>query len=417
MSIVSGGLATSGIGSRHWTLGGTPVHHLVDPSTGLPTATPWRTVTVAAASSVDANTASTAAHVLGDTAPSWLADRALPARLVAHDGSVDDGRRLARRSRPAGRAPMTPVALVAASPTAAAIGGKAFWFLTRASGLVAIVLLSATIVLGVVASVGWTTARWPRFLSQDVHRNLSLLCLAFVGVHVVTTVADGYVPIGFLDTVLPFRSPYRPLYLGLGALCLDLLLAVLVTSALRHRIGYGSWRFVHWLAYLCWPIALIHGLGSGTDTPLPIVLAVEAACTVAVLAAFAWRLGTGRTLPVGPRLAAAVGAVVVTMAIAGFALLGPLRPGWSHRSGTSSALLAQLASKNGAPAGVAAPATGPSTTTPTTAAPLVRRHRPGSRACPSPVRSPGPRARPSPTPGASSGSPWACTSRTRRPPR
>ena len=88
VSIVSGGLATSGVGNRHWTLGGTPVHHLVDPSTGLPVATPWRTVSVAAASSVDANTASTAAHVLGDSAPAWLAARALPARLVAHDGSV-----------------------------------------------------------------------------------------------------------------------------------------------------------------------------------------------------------------------------------------------------------------------------------------------------------------------------------------
>ena len=88
VSIVSGGLATSGVGNRHWTLGGTPVHHLVDPSTGLPVATPWRTVTVAAGSSVDANTASTAAHVLGDAAPTWLAARDLPARLVAHDGSV-----------------------------------------------------------------------------------------------------------------------------------------------------------------------------------------------------------------------------------------------------------------------------------------------------------------------------------------
>jgi sulfoxide reductase heme-binding subunit YedZ len=245
-----------------------------------------------------------------------------------------------------------------------AVGGKAFWFLTRASGLVSIVLLSATIVLGVVASVGWTTERWPRFLSQDIHRNLSLLCIGFVGVHVVTTVLDGYVPIGFVDAVLPFRSPYRPIYVGLGALCFDLLLAVLLTSALRHRIGYGSWRFVHWLAYLCWPIALVHGLGSGTDTPLPLVLAVEVACTVAVLAAFAWRLATGRTLPIARRTAAAVGAVVFCTAVAGFAALGPLRPGWSHRSGTSSALLTQLAARNG---GAAAAATPPGTSTATTA--------------------------------------------------
>ena len=142
--------------------------------------------------------------------------------------------------------------------TTAAVGGKAFWYLTRASGLVALVLLSATILIGVVASVGWTTERWPRFLSQDVHRNLSLLCLAFLGVHVATTVLDGYVPIGLVDVVLPFHSPYRPIYVGLGALGLDLLVAVLVTSGLRHRIGYSSWRFVHWLAYLCWPIALLH---------------------------------------------------------------------------------------------------------------------------------------------------------------
>ncbi len=260
---------------------------------------------------------------------------------------------------------------VATAQALTAVGGKAFWFLTRASGLVSIALLSATIVLGVVASVGWTTQRWPRFVSQDVHRNLSLLCIAFVAVHVVTTVVDGYVPIGFVDVVLPFRSPYRPIYLGLGALCFDLLLAVLITSGLRHRIGYGSWRFVHWLAYLCWPIALIHGLGSGTDTPLPIVLLVEAVCTAAVLAAFAWRLTTGRSLPIGGRTAAGIGAVVAVVAIAGFAALGPLRPGWSHRSGTSSALLSQLATKNGTASTAAAPPTTvPATSgSPTTTAP------------------------------------------------
>ena len=231
--------------------------------------------------------------------------------------------------------------------TTATVGGKAFWYLTRASGLVSLVLLTATILLGVVASVGWTTERWPRFLSQDVHRNVSLLCLVFLGIHVSTTVLDGYVPIGVADVFVPFLSPYRPLYVGLGALGLDLLLAVLITSGLRHRIGYASWRFVHWLAYLCWPIALLHGLGSGTDTQLPVVLFVEAVCTAAVLAALAWRLTTGRTLPIGGRAAAGIGALVLTLAIAGFAALGPLRPGWSHRSGTSSALLAQLAAKNG----------------------------------------------------------------------
>ena len=190
---------------------------------------------------------------------------------------------------------MTAVAL-----PVAATGGKALWYLTRSTGLVALVLLTATVVLGVVASVGWTTERWPRFLSQGVHRNLSLFCVGFVALHVVTTVSDGYVPIGFADAFLPFLTPYRPLWVGLGALAFDLLLVVLVTSALRHRIGYDSWRFVHWLAYLCWPIAMFHSLGSGSDSSLPSPSASTPSCTAAVLAAVAWRVGTGRTFRAGP---------------------------------------------------------------------------------------------------------------------
>jgi DMSO/TMAO reductase YedYZ heme-binding membrane subunit len=234
----------------------------------------------------------------------------------------------------------------AAALVGAASNGKALWYLTRSTGLVALVLLTATVVLGVVASVGWTTERWPRFLSQNVHRNLSLFCVGFVAIHVITTVSDGYVPIGFADAFIPFRTPYRPVYVGLGALTFDLLLAVLVTSALRHRIGFASWRFVHWLAYLCFPIALFHSLGSGTDAPLPLVLMLDAVCAGTVGVAVCWRLVTGRTFSAGRRTAAAVGTVVVGLAVLVFAALGPLRPGWSHRAGTSTALLAQLAQRN-----------------------------------------------------------------------
>ncbi len=221
-------------------------------------------------------------------------------------------------------------------------GSTALWYLTRASGLVSLILLSATVVLGTVASVGWTTARWPRFLSQSVHRNLSLFCLGLIGIHVISTVSDGYVPIGFADTVIPFLAPYRPIWVGLGALAFDLLLAVAITSALRRRIGVAAWRGVHWLAYACWPIAAIHGLGSGSDARLPGATLVFVACTASVAAAVAWRLATGRARSVGWRLGGAAGAAAVLLVISVFALLGPLRPGWSHRAGTSSALLAQL---------------------------------------------------------------------------
>jgi thiamine biosynthesis lipoprotein len=88
VSVRSGGLATSGTAVRRWRAGRTELHHIVDPRTGRPAATPWRTVTVAAATCVDANAASTAALVLGASAPPWLADRHLPARLVSETGSV-----------------------------------------------------------------------------------------------------------------------------------------------------------------------------------------------------------------------------------------------------------------------------------------------------------------------------------------
>jgi predicted ferric reductase len=231
----------------------------------------------------------------------------------------------------------------------AASNGKALWYLTRATGIVALVLLTGTVVIGVVASVGWTTERWPRFLSQTVHRNLSLFCLGFVAVHVVSTVSDGYVPIGLTDAFVPFLSPYRPLWVGLGALAFDLLLAVMITSALRHRIGFSAWRFVHWLAYLCWPIAMFHSLGSGSDTSLTLVLVIDALCTAAVLFAVIWRALSGRTFALGRRVAAVVGAGIISLAMVVFAAFGPLRPGWSHRAGSSTAVRAQVADKSAAP--------------------------------------------------------------------
>ncbi|MGA2835236.1 MAG: ferric reductase-like transmembrane domain-containing protein [Acidimicrobiales bacterium] len=250
--------------------------------------------------------------------------------------------------------------------------GTALWYLTRASGVVALVLLTTTVMVGIVASVGWTTERWPRFLSQNVHRDLSLLCLGFVAVHIASTVGDGYVPIGLADAFVPFHSPYRPLWVGLGAVAFDLLLAVLVTSALRRRIGYRSWRFVHRLAYLCWPVAVLHGLGTGSDATLDPVLAVDACCTLGVLAVVAWRLVTVTTIGTFQRLVGAVVAVIVTVSIGVVAALGPLRPGWSHRSGTSSALLAQIATRSHGPTGtpvIAAPTTATTAPAPNGAAP------------------------------------------------
>ena len=177
----------------------------------------------------------------------------------------------------------------------------ALWYLARGSGLVSLILLTATVVLGVTTSARWATASWPRFVVMGLHRNLSLLTLAFLGVHIASIVVDGYVPIRWLDAVLPFASGYRPLWLGLGAVAFDLLLAVLVTSLLRGRIGQPVWRAVHWLAYACWPVALVHGLGIGSDHRQPWMLLVTSLAIASVAAAGWWRLAIATRTNIAPK--------------------------------------------------------------------------------------------------------------------
>lgn len=213
----------------------------------------------------------------------------------------------------------------------------ALWYLTRSSGLVALMLLTATTLIGVLTAMRWRNRRWPRFAVAGLHRNLTLLALAFIGTHVVTTVADTYTPIGVRDVLVPFLSSYRPVWVGLGALALDLLLAITITSLLRKHIGYRTWRALHWAAYATWPLALAHGLGSGSDARFGWMAALSFASLGLVAGAVGIRLlHDGR-----PRLQLAAGTAVVAVAL----LLvvwyrgGPAQHGWAARAGTPSSLL------------------------------------------------------------------------------
>jgi methionine sulfoxide reductase heme-binding subunit len=146
-----------------------------------------------------------------------------------------------------------------------AAGPSPFWYLTRGAGAVAMLMLTASVALGILDLSRWRSDRWPRFLTDALHRNVSMLALVLVAVHVITTVADGFAPIGLQDAIIPFLSPYRPLWLGMGAIAFDLLLAVMVTSLLRRHLGYRAWRVVHYAAYACWPLAMLHGFGTGSE--------------------------------------------------------------------------------------------------------------------------------------------------------
>ncbi len=213
-----------------------------------------------------------------------------------------------------------------------ASSGKAFWYATRGTGVVTLLLLTASVVLGIVTSIRLETRDWPRYVIELVHKNVSLLVMVFLALHIATTVQDGYVPIHYLDAIIPFQSSYRTFWLGLGAVAFDLLIALVVTSLLRVRLGYRSWRFVHWFAYVCWPLALVHSLGTGTDARYGWSVFLDFAMLAAVAAAVAWRVFVDRSRVHGYAWSAVAAAPVVVVVIVVWALAGPLRPGWAHTS-------------------------------------------------------------------------------------
>jgi sulfoxide reductase heme-binding subunit YedZ len=223
---------------------------------------------------------------------------------------------------------------------ASALGPSAYWYLARSTGAVALVLLTVSVVLGVLGSLRFSAApRWPRFAIDSLHRDSSLLVIVFVALHVITSVLDGFAPISLLDGVIPFRSPYRPLWLGLGAVSFDLLIALVLTSLLRRRLGYRSWRAVHWLAYVSWPVAVLHGLGTGSDTKSWWMLLLTIACVGAVVIAVLTRIGRASSADAGVRTGTAALSIATLLGIAIFALAGPLQKGWARRAGTPASLL------------------------------------------------------------------------------
>jgi predicted ferric reductase len=178
---------------------------------------------------------------------------------------------------------------------AATKGPSIYWYLTRATGAVALVLLTMSLVLGVMDARRFNTTRWPRFVIDGLHRNASLLALVFLVVHISTTVLDSFVSIPLSAAIIPFINGYRTFWLGLGTVAFDLMLAVLITSMLRQRIGFGAWRAVHWLSYACWPIALAHTFGTGSDASKTWLLALSIGCIAAVLVAALLRVLPARS--------------------------------------------------------------------------------------------------------------------------
>ncbi len=187
---------------------------------------------------------------------------------------------------------------------------------SAATGVIALVVLTAVAVLGILVNRRVRLPGLPRFASLSLHRFASLLAVAFVAVHILTAVLGRYARIPLAAAIIPFASGYDSLWLGLGAVAFDLMVALIATSLLRRHIGHRTWRAVHWLAYGCWPAAMAHSIATGTGMRAGRLLDLAIACILAVLVAGAWRVAAtmrgapppatgGLSLPVRTRRPAA----------------------------------------------------------------------------------------------------------------
>ena len=170
--------------------------------------------------------------------------------------------------------------------------GPLLWFANRGTGVVLLLLLTLTTLLGVLATRGDAGRGMPRFVTQAFHRNVSLIAVAMLVAHVVTAVVDTYVDIRWWQAFWPFGATYEPLWLALGTLSLDLMIVIVLTSLVRHRLPHRPWRVLHVSAYACWGLSLAHGLGIGTDAGTSWGLWTSVVCAALVGLAVITRLTT-----------------------------------------------------------------------------------------------------------------------------
>ena len=149
------------------------------------------------------------------------------------------------------------------------MNSEIFWFLARASGITAYLLISASMIAGIVLKSRPFGAALKAPIALDVHRFITSLALAAIGVHGLALVADSTVEITFGDLLIPFAAPYKPLWTGLGVIAADLALIVAISFPLKKRIGGKNWRRLHWATYSIFVFSTAHGIAAGTDTAQP----------------------------------------------------------------------------------------------------------------------------------------------------
>ena len=247
VSLRSGALATSSVERRRWQVDGQPRHHLLDPRTGMPATTGLRSASVAAATCQQAEVAAKAALLLGPAAGSdFLLRRNLSGLLVTDDGDGAPDRGLA----------MT-------------LDHTLTWEVARVGGMLAYVLVTASVALGLLLSLKATSENWPRFITNELHRFVTLVALVFTGVHTLAVLLDPFTGFSLAEVFLPLTTHYRPLWIAMGIVSAYLLVAVWASEYVRKRVGYAWWRRFHYLAFAVFLLGTLHGLGTGSDSGNP----------------------------------------------------------------------------------------------------------------------------------------------------
>ncbi len=207
------------------------------------------------------------------------------------------------------------------------------WNLARAGGIAAYLLLSTSVVLGLVLSSGWRSPEWPRFITKDVHEQVTLAALIFTAGHGLAVLVDPFLGVKLQDLLVPIAFPYRPLWVALGIIAGYLMLALWLSERVRPLIGYAAWRALHFAGSAAYLLATGHGLGSGTDTTTWWAFVMYALSASGV---FVLTVGRLVASPGKPALRAAFGAAALAIVVGGgaWAFRGPLQPDWGPAAGS-----------------------------------------------------------------------------------
>ena len=235
--------------------------------------------------------------------------------------------------------------------------GAVTWSVARTGGFLAYLLLTASVALGLALSLGWRSPRWTRFVTNEVHRFVTLLALVFVAIHGLSIAVDPFIKMSVPDLLVPFMTSYRPAWVALGIVAGYLALAIYLSERIRSRIGYVWWRRFHALAFVAFAAALVHGIATGSDTRTLWGLAIYGGSLLLVGILLMLRLLPEP--PGRPRPIVAGVAVTAVFAVVAFALVGPLQPGWSARAGGTVPGVTSTASASTPDAVAAAPTATP----------------------------------------------------------